>query len=60
MCKMAVYEASELQYPKRHCQVLGPQHVEAVLFGKPGGKQPQKLFVVDHKGQVDALLRPSP
>jgi hypothetical protein len=33
---------------------------EAVLFGKPGGKQPQKLFVVDHKGQVDALLRPSP
>ena len=69
MRKMAVYEASEVQSPKRPAEFLGPQHVEAllfgkpgeaVLFGKPGGKQPQKLFVVDHKGQVDALLRPSP
>jgi hypothetical protein len=31
-----------LEYPKRHCRVLGPQQTKAVLFDKPGGKQPQK------------------
>jgi hypothetical protein len=40
-----------LEYPKRRCRVLGFHNVEAVLFERPGGKQPQNLLVVDHKGQ---------
>jgi hypothetical protein len=48
--RWAKWRSTRLEYLKRRCRVLGPHNVEAVLFEQPGGKQPQNLLVVDHKG----------